>query len=285
MGLVGGQIYQIEEAVNLLADFKVLEKYRIVITTILSGIVVFSICGNITRIAKIFEKLLPFACCSYLLCVFVILIFNITKLPHSILIIIKEAFRLRSVTGGIVGAMCTGIKRGIFSNEAGLGSSTTPYTITKAKNALKPASIGSLNPFFVSIICVATGLIIVSSDVYLSGDGGNGIVLTKNAFASVFSWFPYVLTFIITLLAISIGISSAFNSQIIYEHFLGKKTLFVYRIILFLVMMSSNFLDLNEVINMVDTFYLSIAIPNIICLFLSRNIIKNYLLDCEKNIN
>ena len=87
--------------------------------------------------------------------------FNIKRLPFAILTIIKEAFELKSVTGGIIGAISIGVRRGIYSCESGLGTYTTPYAATKSNNPIKEAQLGSLNPLFSSLMCLITGIIVI----------------------------------------------------------------------------------------------------------------------------
>lgn len=273
-GLLGTQIYQIEETVNLLAEFKFLANYKVLIAAVFDIVILCIIYGGITKIASIFDKLLPTVCGLYIISVCIILIYNITKIPLALLLIIKEAFKIKSITGGIIGALCTGIKRGVYCTEAGLGSSTTPYAAMKTDNPIKQAMLGSLNPIFVSIMCLFTGLAIVASGAYLSANGGNGIVLTKNAFDTVSHYFSYILTLVISLLTMSVCISSAFNAENVYLHYFGKKSLFIFFILQFLMLMGGAFLNLEEVIAIADTLYLSIAIPNLICMFFARKIIK-----------
>lgn len=281
IGLIGSQMYQVEEVVNLLTDFKLFKNSGITITILFDIFVLVVVYGGITKIAKMFEKLLPLVCGLYLFSVIIILIFNIKQIPLAFYTIIKEAFKLKSATGGIVGALCTGIKRGAYSNEAGLGAATTPYAAMESDNPIKQASIGSLNPFFVGIMCLATGLIIISSGVY-SGNS-NGIVLVSDAFGTVFSWFPYILSILIPLLSFSLCVSSTFNAQNVYQYYFGKKTNFIFIMVQFIMILTAAFVDLDEIIMLADTLYLSIALPNIICLFFSRNMIRDfYKENCAK---
>ncbi len=284
MGLLGTQTYQIGETVNLLTEFEFLANYKILIAAIFDITILCIIYGGITKIASVFDKLLPAVCGLYIISVCIILLFNITKIPMALLIIIKEAFKIKSITGGIIGALCTGIKRGVYCTEAGLGSSTTPYAAMKADNPIKQAMMGSLNPILVSLLCLFTGLAIVVSGVYLKTDSGNGIVLTKNAFDTVSPWFSYVLTMVISLLTLSVCISSAFNAENVYLHCFGKKTLFIYFIMQFTMLMGGAFFKLDEVISIADTLYLSIAVPNLICMFIVRKTVKEIYLDNKNYI-
>ncbi|MDR1494538.1 MAG: alanine:cation symporter family protein [Rickettsiales bacterium] len=275
IGLIGTQMYQVREVTSLLMQFGPLANAKFVITILFDIIVILVILGGITNVAKILEKLLPAICGSYLISVIVILLFNLKRLPLAIWVMLREAFRLKSATGGIIGALCTGVQRGTFSNEAGLGTATTPYAAMESDNIVKPAGLGSMNPLFVGIVCLATGLIIVSSGIYLNpAVSDSGIVMVKNAFSTAFSWFPYVLCVIIPMLSLSLCISSAFNAQNVYQHYFGKKTTIIYFLIQFLLILSSAFTNPEDVMKIADVLYMSIAIPNIICLLLVREIIK-----------
>jgi AGCS family alanine or glycine:cation symporter len=133
-------------------------------------------------------------------------------------------------------------------------------------------------------MCLATGLIIVSSGIYLDPNAGSGVVMVKNAFSSVFSWFPYILSVIIPMLSMSLCISSAFGAQNVYQYYFGRKTIFIYFLVQFTAILSSAFIRLDEIIMVADTLYLSIAIPNIICLFLSRKVIKTMYEENRKKL-
>jgi AGCS family alanine or glycine:cation symporter len=278
IGLLGAQIYQVKEATNLLTGFKSLQNAGTIITIVFAAIISISVLGGITGVAKILEKLLPIACGSYLVCVFIILIFNIRQLPLALLTILKEAFRPKAMAGGIVGVMSYGIQRGTYCNEAGLGSATTPYTAMESDNPVKIAGLGSMNPLFVGAICLATGLMVVSSGVHLKSAAfnGSGILSVMNVFVTTSRWLGYMLCAVIPMLTLSLCISSASNAQNVYRHYFGRKTNILFILICFGVIALSAFIETKVAMDVADILYLSIAIPNIFCLFMSRKIIKDF---------
>lgn len=277
IGLLGCQMYQVEEVVNLLTGLKFFgDGSKILLTIIFDLAVLLSVCGGITKIAKIFEKLLPSICGLYLCSVLLVLLINIKQIPLALITIFREAFRLRSATGGLLGALCTGIKRGTYSTEAGLGAGTTPYAAMDSDNPIKVASIGALNPFFTSIMCLASGLLIMSTGVYSAGGSGNGIVLVSEAFSIVSSYLPYLLGIIIPLVSFSLCISCTFGALNVYQYYFGKKTDFVVIILQFVMAVATVSLDLSDIMLLGDTLYMAIAVPNVICLFFSRKIIGNF---------
>lgn len=280
VGLLGTEVYQIKETINILSEFKFLSNHKISLVIIFNLTLLVIAYGGISRIAKIFEKLLPFVCGLYLVSILIILLFNFSNIFDGIYIIVKEAFSLKSLGGGIMGSICAGVKRAVYTNEAGLGTSTTPYTANKSDNCIKQAGIGSLNPFFVSVMCLLTGLAVVITGVY---DGGsNGVLMVKEAFSSVSHWFTYILVIEIILISFSLSLSSAFYIQNIYLYIFGKKTLIICYLLQLFISVSAVALDLNEIVVMADTLYLSIAIPNLICLFCARKKIKEIYTECRE---
>jgi Na+/alanine symporter len=141
-------------------------------------------------------------------------------------------------------------------------------------NIIKQAGIGSLNPFFVSILCFVTGLIVVSSGVYLRPEDGVNMVMVRNAFATASNRFTYALSIVVPLLSLSLCISSAFNVQNVYQYYFGRKTTVICILLQFVLITSSARISTKDVITIADNLYLSIAVPNILCLFLTAKTIK-----------
>lgn len=137
LGLFGSQIYQIGEVVNSVKQFKPIANYSKFIVVIFDLLLLYIAYFGITKTSKIFLKILPCICGLYFLSTVIILIFNIKTLPIALLTIIKEAFNLKSATGGIIGTISVGIRRGVYSYESDLGSATTPYAATKTDNPIK----------------------------------------------------------------------------------------------------------------------------------------------------
>lgn len=139
-----------------------------ILLCMLTGLVTF---GGIDSIAKVCERLVPFMSIVYIVGCIVILCINGSYLPSALLLIIKSAFTSNAVVGGIAGrlvidAVRQGIARGLFSNEAGMGSAPQATAASVAKNAVKPALVGSTGVFWDTVVvCLITGLVIVSSSL------------------------------------------------------------------------------------------------------------------------
>ena len=168
---------------------------------VLTAVVIF---GGIRKIAQVAEYVVPFMAGAYLAVALYVLVVNIAEVPAMLALIVKSAFGIEAAGGGVAGgmaaAMLNGVKRGLYSNEAGMGSApniaaaATPVPHHPASQGL----VQSLGVFIDTLlICTATGLVILLSGVL--GDGGDGVVITQNALVVFFgpwgSWFAAIALF------------------------------------------------------------------------------------------
>jgi alanine or glycine:cation symporter, AGCS family len=184
---------------------------------VLTGIIVF---GGIHRIAKAADVIIPVMAIGYIGMALIIILLNITSLPGVIWDIVANAFGFReAVAGGMGAAIANGLRRGLFSNEAGLGSA--PNVAATAYN-LHPVSQGITQSFSVFIdtivICSCTAFVILLGDVYQPGaEGIDGVALTQQSMVNhVGTWAQYFLTFAILLFSFS---------SIMYNYYLGENAL------------------------------------------------------------
>ena len=129
-------------------------------------------------------------CTLYVLTAFTVCLFNIHHLPHTIVLIIKEAFTPQAISGGMFACMLWGFRRAMFANESGLGTAPIAFSAVKTSKPVVQAFIAMLQPFVDTVIVgSATAFVIVVSGVYLNNSGLAGIELTSKAFGSVFKYF------------------------------------------------------------------------------------------------
>ncbi|MCR9138153.1 MAG: alanine:cation symporter family protein [Alphaproteobacteria bacterium] len=186
---------------------------------IVSGFIVF---GGIHRIAKAADVVVPVMALGYIIMALVIILLNIGSVPGVIISIVSNAFGFEEVVGGGMGAaIAQGLRRGLFSNEAGLGSAPN---VAATADVRHPVSQGITQAFSVFIdtifICSCTAFIILLGDVYVPGaEGVDGIVLTQQSLVShLGGWAQYALSLMILLFAFS---------SIIYNYYLGENALTV----------------------------------------------------------
>ncbi|WP_122521487.1 alanine/glycine:cation symporter family protein [Pannonibacter phragmitetus] len=184
-----------------------------------TGLVIF---GGIKRIAKAADVVVPVMAVGYITLALVIILLNITEVPSMLLHIVRSAFGFEeAVAGGMGAAIAQGLRRGLFSNEAGLGSAPNVAATALVRHPVSQGITQSLSVFIDTIlICTCTALIILLGDVYVPGAQGiDGVVLTQQSLVShVGEWSKYALTLAILLFAFS---------SIIYNYYLGENALAV----------------------------------------------------------
>jgi alanine or glycine:cation symporter, AGCS family len=187
---------------------------------IVTGIVIY---GGIKRIAKVADIVVPIMAIGYLAMALVIVLMNITEVPGVIATIFKSAFGYGPAIGGGMGAaVANGLCRGMFSNEAGLGSAPNVAAVAYVRHPISQGIVQSLSVFIDTIlICSCTAFIILLGNVYHPGAAAiDGVVLTQDSLAShVGAWSEYFLTGAILLFAFS---------SIIYNYYLGENALSVF---------------------------------------------------------
>jgi AGCS family alanine or glycine:cation symporter len=256
---------------------------KVIYGLIMAFLVSIVIIGGIKRIGAATARIVPFMAALYVLAALVIIFIHITEVPAAIATIIKMAFNPDAAYGGAIGVMVWGIKRSTFSNEAGLGSAPIAHSAAKTKEPVREGVVALMEPFIDTIvICNMTALVIVLTGVWhddaaLAEASGRGIVLTKVAFESIISWFPYVLTACVILFAYSTMISWCYYGErgwiYLADHFgkgVGLKTVIIFRSIFVAFVFVGAVVNLSAVIDFSDAMNFAMAFPNILgCLILT----------------
>ncbi|WP_339114912.1 alanine/glycine:cation symporter family protein [Thioclava sp. GXIMD2076] len=188
--------------------------------SIISAIIIF---GGIHRIAKASDVIVPIMAVGYLLMALVVIALNITEVPQVFSMIVKNAFGIEQAVGGGMGAaIMQGMRRGLFSNEAGLGSAPNVAATAEVRHPISQGITQSFSVFIDTIvICSCTAFVILLSDVYVPGaEGIDGVVLTQQSVTSELgNWAQYYLSIAVLLFAFS---------SIIYNYYLGENALSVF---------------------------------------------------------
>ena len=261
------------------------------------------IVGGIKTIAKISSVVVPMMAVFYMLCGILVIIGNIHNLPSGIASIFSSAFNVQSVSGGVLGtaassmitAMRYGISRGVFSNEAGMGSAAITAAAATTDNPVKQGYINMTGTFWDTIVvCTITGLAIACSGVLgMTDSTGNplhGAALTIAAFQTVFGIPGSVIISIgITLFAFSTILGWEYQGEKAWEYLLHThKYNMLYRILFSLIVYVGCTQTLDLVWNFSDIANALMAIPNLICLLLlSKEVSKDirayqFIVDKEK---
>ncbi|MDP5214226.1 alanine/glycine:cation symporter family protein [Pseudoalteromonas tunicata] len=247
---------------------------------ILALIIGFVIIGGIKSIAKVTEKVVPLMAGVYLAAALFVLLWHFEQLPAAISLIFKSAFVPEGVVGGMVGVIIQGFKRATFSCEAGVGAASIAHATASTKEPIREGYVALLEPFIDTVvICTITALVIVITGAYTSVDGIDGVALTSRAFASVIWWFPYLLSLAVLLFAISTMISWAYYGSIAWGFLVGNSRLkdLSYKLIFCIFTAIGASVSLESVIAISDSMFFSMAIANIIGLYLLAPQVKQDL--------
>lgn len=248
--------------------------------TILAVTIASVILGGIKSIAKVTSRVVPFMAGIYLFSALFIILSHVSELPQVIWLIIHSAFNTDSVAGGIIGVMIQGFKRATFSSESGVGAASIAHATASTKEPIREGYVALLEPFIDTVvICTMTALVIVISGEYQQSQGIDGVALTSRAFASVIDWFPYLLSLAVLLFAISTMISWAYYGSIAWGYLFGENLWLdrLYKVIFCSFTIIGASASLQAVIDISDAMFFSMAIANIIGLYLLAPEIKRDL--------
>ncbi|MBN6887730.1 alanine or glycine:cation symporter, AGCS family [Cytobacillus horneckiae] len=252
------------------------------ILAVVTAVIIF---GGIKTIAKVSEVIVPIMAGAYVLVALVVIIMNIKELPSIFALIFESAFGISEVAGGALGAaMMNGIKRGLFSNEAGMGSAPNAGATADVSHPVKQGLIQSLGVFVDTlVICSSTAFIILFSGLYTSKES-DGIVLTQNALGtSLGSWAGIFLAIIVLLFAFSSILGNYYygesNIGFINEN---KIWLHIYRGAVVGMVVFGSLASLQFVWNLADLLMGLMAIINLIAIALLGKIAFAALADYQK---
>ena len=234
---------------------------------ILTSIVIL---GGLKRISKVSAKLVPFMVGVYILSVLVILVLNFDKVPQYIYLIFYDAFHAdyysgNSALGGVLGALIIlGIRRGAFSNEAGIGMAPMAHGAAKTNNPIKEGFVAMLGPFIDTLlVCTMTALAILVTGAWQSE--ADGVTLTATAFESTFSVAGnYILLACVFIFSISSLFSYSYYGTKCLSFLVGEKNKKKYNYIYIISIMLGATTSLSMMINLIDTFFALMAIPTMI---------------------
>ena len=257
----------------------------VIASLILAFCVAAVLIGGVKRIASVSQIIVPFMAIIYVVFVIILVICNITEVPAAIVTIVKAAFNPRAVTGGVVGSMIVamqkGVARGIFSNEAGLGSAPIAAAAAQTKEPVRQGLVSMTGTFIDTIvICTLTGLSIVLTGAW-KVEGLEGVQVTTYAFQNGLPFPAEVASFILMLCLVFFAFTTIlgwdYYSERCLEYLSGgnMKHVKVYRWIYILAVFIGPYMTVSAVWTIADIFNGLMAIPNMIALFaLSGVVVK-----------
>jgi len=271
---IGNTVQANSVADALQSSFDIPEQFSGIAMMVLVGAVLL---GGIQRIANVAGALVPLMAGLYLSATLIILLMNLIAIPDAIVLVVKSAFSPVAAGGGFAGAtimlaLRMGVARGIFSNEAGLGSAPIAHAAAETDNPVRQGTIAMLGTFIDTlVICTMTGLILVLTNAWSSGE--EGAALTTLAFTSELPFGDKVVALCLALFAFTTILGWSYYGERCAEYLFGVKVIIPFRILWVLAVYIGATRELSEVWGVADTLNGLMAIPNLIGLLLLSPVI------------
>mgnify|MGYP000540922344 FL=1 len=274
------QVNTITTAINsALMNYHVISEKSVSLSNLIQGIIIAALValillGGVKRIAQVTEKLVPFMALFYIILALGVILLNINTIPSVFVSIFKGAFRPSAVTGGIVGSMIMsvkkGVSRGIFSNEAGLGTGSIAHACADTRKPVKQGMFGIFEVFTDTIvICTLTALVILCSGTSIAYGQAAGAELTISGFTATYgNWVSLFTALAMCCFAFSTilgwGLYGARCIEFLFSEKITKYFMAAYSLVAILGATA----NLDLMWSIAETFNGLMAIPNLIALFL-----------------
>ncbi|MGV6807222.1 MAG: alanine/glycine:cation symporter family protein [bacterium] len=271
---IGNMVQANSVADALHTSFAIDERVSGVGMAILVGLVLL---GGITRIANVAGKLVPFMALLYLASTSIILLMHLVDIPAALVLVVKSAFSPVAATGGFAGAgimlaIQMGVARGVFSNEAGLGSAPIAHAASQTDSPVRQGIIAMLGTFIDTlVICTMTGLVLILTGAW-SGET-SGAAMTTGAFDAILPYGDKVVTLCLALFAFTTMLGWSYYGERCSEFLFGVKVIVPFRVLWVAAIVLGATLKLGLVWTIADTLNGMMAIPNLVGLLLLSPVI------------
>jgi AGCS family alanine or glycine:cation symporter len=281
----GGNTFQVSQSLGMVSTLVPLfERMPWLYGLLMAAAVGAVILGGIKRIAATAEKIVPLMCGLYLAACLFIVFANLGALPGAIARIVGEAFTPMAGFGGALGVLVTGVRRAVFSNEAGVGSASIAHSAAKTEYPIREGMVALLEPFIDTIVvCTMTGLVIVITGAFEHPGNydlirvGQGAALTARAMEQEVSWFPWVLMIAVVLFAYSTMISWSYYGERCCVYLFGDRTAVPYRITFVVFAFLGSVVTASKLVTFGDLMILAMSFPNVLGLLLLSGVVKRQL--------
>ena len=288
------QVNTIVSSVNTaLMNFNILKgepnsNVNLIFGIFIAALVAMVLLGGIKRIGQVSEKLVPFMAVLYVILAFGVIILNIQRVPGVFAQIVSGAFTPRAATGGIIGSMFLsmkkGVSRGIFSNEAGLGTGSIAHACADTDNAVHQGMFGIFEVFMDTIvICTLTGLVILLAAPNISYGQAAGAELTISGFTATYGCWVSILTAIaMCCFAFSTIIGWGLYGSRCIEFLGGEKFVRPFLVVYSFVSIVGATMNLGLLWDISDTFNGLMAVPNLIALLMLSGHVKKLAIEVDQ---
>lgn len=273
-GLIGTlPVFQINQLVQVVRDVIAIPAgittaeshftFDFVLGLVLAAMVLVVILGHIQRIGKVTGKLVPAMVLAYLIMTVVVLFERAAEIPAAFALIFRDAFSGEAAAGGVIATVIMmGVRRGAFSNEAGIGTEAMAHGAAQTNEPVREGLVAMMGPVIDTLlVCTCTALVIIVSGAWV-GTSLDGVTLTADAFETAFpGWGAYLLTLIVVFLALSTVLSFGYYGAKCLGFLIGAEHQHHYVWIYTALIVIGAVVSLDAVIGLIDGMYAVMAIP------------------------
>lgn len=236
---------------------------------VFAGLAALVLLGSIGWIGRVTGRLVPAMCLLYVGACLTVILVNIGKLPAALASIAVSAFAPEAVAGGAIGVFIIGMRRAVYSSEAGIGTAVVAHAQARTRDPASEGMVALIEPFIDTVvICTLTGLTLVVTGMVASGL--DGVQMTSAALGTVIGPAPQLLALVVFLFAYSTAVANGFYATQAFQHLAGHGRRRELAIKLFFCAQLSlgALLDFGKILDLVDSAFFLMAIPNVIAIYL-----------------
>lgn len=282
----GGNSFQVGQSLDAIRSaFPILEDHPWIYGLVMVVAVGVVIIGGIKSIGAVASAIVPFMCGAYILAALAILALHVDQLPAAAVSIVQGAFDPVAIKGGILGVLVIGIKRAVFSNEAGVGSAAIAHSAAKTDEPVSEGIVALLEPFIDTVVvCTITALTVVVTGAYNAPETASAVANDQGAQVSLYAfttggydWFRYILYVSVVLFAYSTCISWSYYGERCWAELFGARTSLIYKLLFLCFTFLGSIVTRGNILEFSDLMILSMSIPNLLGVFLMSGMIKREL--------
>ncbi|WP_202844899.1 alanine/glycine:cation symporter family protein [Luteimonas saliphila] len=243
----------------------------------MAALVAVVIIGGLKSIARVTGKLVPVMALLYFACGAYIIVADIGNVGPALRAIFEGAFTPEAGYGGFIGVLIQGFRRAAFSNEAGVGSAAIAHSASRTNEPASEGLVALWEPFIDTVvICTMTALVIVITGMYQVEGVGDGVQLTSMAYASVLSWFPYLLAVSVLMFAFSTMLAWSYYGEKATCYLFGESrpVALAYKLLFCAFVVIGASANLGVVMDFSDAMILVMSVPNLIGVYLLAPVVR-----------
>ncbi|PZU50736.1 MAG: alanine glycine permease [Sphingomonas sp.] len=272
--MIGGSLslFQVNQAYPPVAEQLGFDN-RLVFGIVFAVLVALVLLGSIRWIASATSILVPAMSVIFMGGCLAIIVAGFDRVPGAIGLFVSEAFNTNSLFGGILGAFVTGMRRAIYSCEAGLGTAVAAHAQAKTRHPASEGLVALIEPFMDTVVmCTITGIAFVVAGTWNPATNGGleGVAIATAAFATITPWFPALLAVAVFLFAYATVIANGFYAAEAFQYLVGhgRRRELAIKILFCCILPLGVILEMGKIVDFVDSVYFLMAVPNIIGLYL-----------------